>query len=394
MKNIFTIFKKELIDTLRDKRTIIVMVIVPILVFPVLITLITKVQSSFTEKETTKVLNIGILGFEKDTVLGNKIANTIGLEVTKQENIDLLIENVQNSTLDVGVIIEKSYLDENETTNNGQISLYFRSIESSPQKRVEEIINSYSDEIVETRLSNLNVNEQILEPYEVKHNNLVEMQEMLGKTVGGMLPYIFILFCFTGAMYPAIDLFTGEKERKTIETLLTAPVSRLEILLGKLMVVSLTGILSAVLAIVGLVGGIGFTNDIPPEIMEVASSMISMEFILLLLVMLIPLTVFLGGILVPLTIYAKSFKEAQSIITPLTFVIIIPAIFGLLPGVELNATTAIIPIVNIALTTKEIMSGNISYGLFALTTLSLIVLAIISVIISARGFAKESNIIR
>lgn len=394
MKNILTILRKELTDTLRDKRTIIVMVIVPVLVFPLLFSLITKVQTSFVETEMSKVLNVGIYGYEKDSVLLNKLESQAGLNIIKILSVDSILEKVKNNTIDIGVVIEEGFTHNANLTQNGSISLHYRSIETKPQERVVEIINSYSDQIVVSALNDMNISQQILEPYKVTHNNLVEAQEMFGRTLGGLLPYLFIIFCFTGAMYPAIDLFTGEKERKTIETLLTAPISRLEILISKLIVVSITGILSALLAILGLIAGVSFTTDIPPEIMQVASTMISFEFILLLLIMLIPLTIFLAGILVPITIYAKTFKEAQSIITPLTFVIIVPAIFGLLPGMELNTLTAIIPIVNIALTTKEIISGTISYPMFFLTTLSLVTLATLSVILSVKGFSKESNILR
>jgi sodium transport system permease protein len=113
-----------------------------------------------------------------------------------------------------------------------------------------------------------------------------------------------------------------------------------------------------------------------------------------ILIMLIPLTIFFAGLMIPLTIYAKTFKEAQSILTPMTFLIIIPAALGMIPGIEYNAVTAIIPVINITLATKEIIAGTIHLPYYLLTVVSLIGLAAISVVFCTRWFGKESNILR
>jgi sodium transport system permease protein len=195
-------------------------------------------------------------------------------------------------------------------------------------------------------------------------------------------------------MYPAIDLFTGEKERGTIETILTTPVRRIHILSGKMIVVVATGIISALLAIVGLFGGLNFADTLPAQITEVTGDILQPQFILLLLTMLIPLTVFFAGILIPISIYAKSFKEAQSIITPINILVILPGVVGMMPGIELDFQTAVIPIINIALATKDIVAGTIDYGLLAVVYGSLILFAMLSVAFSVRYFDRETNILR
>ncbi|MFW5707063.1 MAG: ABC transporter permease, partial [Bacteroidota bacterium] len=106
------------------------------------------------------------------------------------------------------------------------------------------------------------------------------------------------------------------------------------------------------------------------------------------------LCIFFAGLLIPLTIYAKTFKEAQSIVTPLTFIVIIPAALGLIPGIEYNLVTALIPIVNITLATKEIIAGTIHIPYYLVTVGSLIGLAALSVVFCANWFGKETNILR
>ena len=224
--------------------------------------------------------------------------------------------------------------------------------------------------------------------------DIATTQEKFGKAIGGFLPYIFVIFCFIGIMYPAIDLAAGEKERGTLETLLTTPVGRFEILLGKFGVVVLTGIGSALISIVGLYIGIRQAGDIPPEIMEVILSVLKPETIGMLISLLLPLTMFFAGLLLSLSMFAKTFKEAQSIITPANFLVIIPVAIGLIPGIELNTTTAFIPVLNVSLATKGIISGTINYALLAEVYASLIILAGLSLFVSSKLFMRESVIFR
>jgi sodium transport system permease protein len=97
--------------------------------------------------------------------------------------------------------------------------------------------------------------------------------------------------------------------------------------------------------------------------------------------------------MIPIAVYAKSFKEAQSIITPLNFVMVLPAMIGFFPGIELNAITAAIPVVNIVLSTKELISGTLSVGYYAISLSIMLILATVSVLISYQQFGKESRIL-
>jgi len=116
--------------------------------------------------------------------------------------------------------------------------------------------------------------------------------------------------------------------------------------------------------------------------------------IILLFAMLIPLVIFFAGILTLITNYARSYKEAQSLISPMMILIILPAIIGMMPGMKLNAGTALVPIVNISLAAKEIISGTMNYAYYIIVITSLCVYAAITVIIAKFWFGKESNILR
>ena len=110
--------------------------------------------------------------------------------------------------------------------------------------------------------------------------------------------------------------------------------------------------------------------------------------------MLIPLSTFFAGVLIPTSIYAKSFKEAQSLINPFLFVAMIPLFISVIGNIELNFWTACVPILNVALATKEIVAGTISYGLLAVVFISLIVFAMLGIMLCVKWFSSERNLMR
>ena len=166
------------------------------------------------------------------------------------------------------------------------------------------------------------------------------------------------------------------------------------ILLGKFGVVVLTGVGSALVSLIGLYLGIRQVGEIPPEIVDVILGILAPQTIVLILSLLLPLTMFFAGILLSLSLFAKTFKEAQSIITPFNFVIIVPVLVGLIPGVTLDPMTALVPVLNVSLATKEIVAGTIELGLLLEVYASLIVLAGLSLFLSSRIFLRETVIFR
>lgn len=393
-KNIFTIIRKEILDTLRDKRTIITMVLVPVLVFPLIFIASSSVQKSVMEKEQAKTIKIGLVNEDTDKALEDFLSQQENVEIIQLNNENELQDLIRNDSIIYGLYIPAGFAQSIESMEQMALNIYFSGTRITGKDRIDRFIETWKDQIVGQRLQDRELSQTFIEPFRTESINVASDQEMIGKIAGGFLPYLFIIFCFTGAMYPAIDLFTGEKERRTLETLLTAPVSRIEILIGKMTVIALTGLISAMLALLGLFVGLQISAGLPDFLMSVVMGILSVSFIIYLLIMLIPLSIFFAGMLIPLAIYAKTFKEAQSIVTPLTFIVIIPAALGLIPGIEYNAATALIPILNITLATKEIIAGTVFIPHYLITVVSLIALAAISVVFCANWFGKESNVLR
>jgi len=255
---------------------------------------------------------------------------------------------VTSDSLDVLVNFEGAYDADQDEYKTTDVHMWHKSTNLMVERRMKENLEEFEKSLLGERITKLNISSETVDPLNVRVHDFADNKERLGKTAGGFLPYMFIIFCFMGCMYPALDLVTGEKERGTIETLLTVPASRFNIMLGKVMTIS----------------------------------------------MLIPLCIFFAGLLSAMVIKAKSFKEAQSIVSPFTFVIFLPAAMAMIPGIELDWKTALVPILNIALATKEIIAGTIDSGQYVAIVVSLIVLAIFAVILSYKQFSKESMVLK
>lgn len=394
---IFTIFKKELKDTLRDKRTLMMMLVIPILVFPIIMNIFVGVSATFSEEAATKKVKIGFVG-EKDNYVLKQLKN-LPKEMGKKEIVfysdsiqlkkDLKLDSIQ-----IGMFSEKEFSANLNTQKPAKLVVFYNATDVGMKDRAEIYLNTIEDIARQERILDLKLDEAKLTPIVTQYSNVASSVEMIGKLAGGILPYIFIAFGFLGCMYPAIDLFTGEKERGTIETLLTTPVARWQILFGKMGVVVLSGLLASTAALLGLSLSIEVLDVVEnAELLAIIHGILSVKFILLLYALLIPLTVFFAGVMIPIAVYAKSFKEAQSIITPLNIVMVLPAMVGFFPGIELNLTTACIPVVNIVLATKDLIAGTLDMGLLAISFGVMFAIATLAVFVSYKQFDKETNIL-
>lgn len=395
---IFTIFKKEIKDTLRDRRTIIAMIVIPILVFPLILGLVTQVSSSFEKEQKEETLNIALISDNTSnnfTLALDAIPDSLGPKrlIFRKDTLGLR-KLIDDDSIQIAINIPVNYDAKMDSGESVSIEIMLKETNLGYKSRIKNYIEIIENDNLEARLTKLRIGKETLNPIDEKYTNLSSSKEMIGKIAGGFLPYLFIIFGFIGCLYPAIDLFTGEKERKTLETLLTTPVVRWKILVGKMMVVVVSGIAAASFALLGLYLTLNVFELVPnAEIMEIVNSILSVPFILSLYILLIPLTVFFAGVMIPITIYAKSFKEAQSILTPVNFIIILPAMIGFIPGIELDLATAFIPIVNIVLATKELVAGTLSAGLMILVFAVMFLCATFAVLLSYKRFEKESNVI-
>ncbi len=396
MNTTLVIFRKELKDTLRDRRTLISMVAIPLLLFPLLLGISTKVMRSQLEKAQDKVLRVAVQTSGNAGGFVTLLKNDPKVSVTENLPADSAQALVAVDSLDAFVLFAPDFDRQVASLHPGAVTLYFKAPElrSIEKQRISALLTRYEQTLRADRFKKLNIDESITRTMQIDERNLASAREKIAEVLGAFLPYLFILFCFLGSLYPAIDLGAGEKERGTLETLLTSPANRMEILVGKFGVVALTGIATACIAMVGLYVSVLQIKEIPPELLRSILDILQLRSIVLLLSLLLPLTIFFSAALLSLSFFAKSFKEAESTITPLMVVIIVPVFIGLMPGMALDAGTALIPILNVSLTTKAIIAGTIKPLLLAEVYGSLILLAGLSLFVCAWFFGREETIFR
>ncbi len=396
MKHFLTIFRKEFTDSVRDRRTLFMMVIFPLILFPFLMTVFTRVQLSQMRKAEEKVIRLSLVN-EQDAPGLAELAITIpGLLLVPPVPADSAASLIQRDSLDAVIVVAPDFREQVDAMKRGALTLIFKSSEdyAIAKRRLHDVIDRYEKQLVERRFAALKIDRSVVSAVNVQEKDIATVKEKVGRSIGGFIPYLFVIFCFMGSMYPAIDLAAGEKERGTIETLLTAPVNRFTILLGKFAVVVLAGLLSAAVSMAGLYLALRQVKEMPQEMLQAVQGILDVQSVLLTLSLLLPLTIFFAGFLLSLSMFAKSYKEAQSIISPLTIVVILPVLIGMVPGFALTPVTALIPVLNVSLATKEIIAGTIQPGLLALVYLSLVLLAALSLWACSRFFNREETIFR
>ena len=396
MNIIFSIFKKELTDVLRDRRTLFFMIVIPVIVMPLIFIGSIKFQEYQSKKSDEKVLNIGLINKTSDSQIRDYLLDQKGVYLVEDIDLDSLELGIKNDSLQGGLYIHKNFINDISANGMGEVEVYYKSSDlmSKAKNRIYNALEIYKNEVVSERLSEFNVDKGLLEPLDIINKDMSTKKETIGKAVGGLIPYMLVIFIFLGAMYPAIDLGAGEKERGSLETLLSSPATKFEITVGKLMVVSLAGMVSGLISVVGISAPIYLLGNIPDQIKSTVLEIISPFIIVSVIILMIPIAIFFASMLLSISFYARSFKEAQSLMGPLNIVIIVPLMLTLGPGIEIDHITALIPLINVGLLTKEILAGSAQPIYFIETLSSLLFFAAIGIRFSVYWFNKENTIFR
>lgn len=406
-KHIFTIYTKELRDSLRDRRTLISTIVVPIVIIPLLIFSAGFVMKRVISKAKQELSPVMIVGGEDSPRL------VAALKANPEFRIVPTTDDYGNAVSEkrvrVVVAIPAGFdaaLDTGEAPTV-RILHYEGEMKSGLGRRqVANFLEHYRSEHVAGVLRERGLPESLVTPFEIKSENVAPPEKVGGNAIGGFVPYMIIILCFTGAMYPAMDLTAGEKERGTMETMLCSPVSRINIVLGKfLMVVTASAAtvalsilmmgVSAVVAPIVLGGGGGAAAAGAAAAAKSATPMLIDPLGLVgVFAMVIPVAVLFAAVQLTVALFAKSFKEAQSYVSPMVIVVFLPAMMGMLPGVELSVKTALIPIMNISLVCKEMLSGVWHWPYIGLIFGSSAVYAAIALAVCVRMFNREDVIFR
>jgi sodium transport system permease protein len=392
-RNVRVVFRKELLDVLRDRRTILSMVVFPIVSIPILMLGIPKLFSSQIRKAAETLPRIAILGEEHDPALGAR------LRVFKVETVSDAAEAIRQGRIDAAVVFPPALRETLRQGKKAEIQVLRDSTELSSQvaySAIERVVGAYEKEILKER----NVDLALLDPIAIRGDNVASDVKQRAQIAAMIIPYLLIFLCLVGATYVAIDLTAGERERGTLETLLVSPAGRLEIIAGKLVTVFTSSMMSAALSMASLAATQAiFGSEVKVESPlrgqgPVLSLEVPLQAMGLLLALMVPLAAMFSALTMALAMFARSYKEAMTYLSPMMLVAILPTLLPMLPGFKPGAGVALIPMANVSVAMSEVLKGQYSWGFLGATFATTAAVAALSVMWATLQFRRESVLFR
>jgi sodium transport system permease protein len=401
LENIGTVYRKELTDSLRDRRTLVSTLLVPLLLFPLMSVGFVGLAQTLEKKAEEEIPKIMLLGGADSPQVVEELRASKKIDVlpATPDWKDKIINKEVRAAIAIPDGFEASLAQHNPQTI--EIYKYNGELKSSISAETAEAnLRAYRDKVIEARLDANHVPATVLKPFLIKQDNVAPLEKVGGAAFGGIIGYMVILLCLTGGMYPAMDLTAGEKERGTIETILSSPISRVDLVLGKFLLVLTASLVTAALSVLSM--GVSFWGIQQLKAFDLTKNpdaaamqlQIKLPAVLSVFLMALPLAVLFSAGLITISLFAKSYKEAQSYISPLMILVIVPAVAAMLPGVELTAKLALIPILNVSLLCKELVTGTYHWNFIALIFLSTCVYAAAALFLAVKMFQREDVLFR
>jgi ABC-2 type transport system permease protein/sodium transport system permease protein len=409
-QRISRLFIKDLLDILRDRRTLITLIVVPIVLYPGLMLCFIQLGSIQADEMKTQQVIIGVedeaFGQWLQTVLQNAKVRHDGLGKREESAVsaipDWRVVWITKLSLDawlqqsLGHCAVRQAADGptwHEAMRDDRITLQLEILSDTAEirsamaaDRMARLLHDHGRIWLRERFE---VPAAHLEPVTIERLDVATAVKRGGSMLGQILPLVLVLMTITGAIYPAIDLTAGERERGTLETLIVCPVPMVEIMTGKFLVVVTVSLLGATLNLVSM----GLTihlGGITQALAMGAETEIPVGMLPFILLCLVPLSILFSAILLAVSSFARSFKEAQSYVTPVIMGVLMPAGIAALPGTELEGFTTVVPVANMVLLTREMLLGSVAPTTLFVIMLSTGLYAAAAVAIAARVFGQEA----
>ncbi len=354
--NLWNILKKELREMFRDKKSLSMMLIIPIFI-PLIMLGMSALFESQSEKDINEYNQIGFaykLSEEEKT-----LAKKMNIKITEGSETELK-EKYKNGEINLYVTKDKNTYTLNVDSSDN--SVYAKTL-------TEQYFNSYKSILQQTYLTQNNINaDSVLNIINIKEKS-IEKDNYFADFIKNYA-FLFVIMAITvSATYPATDTTAGEKERGTLETLLTFPIKSKDIILGKFLSVTLssiiTGVISFILAIISLI--IAQNNF---SIYEGLDIMFTPLTTIIAFIIIIVYSFFISGLCISIASTCKTFKEAQSALTPLTFISLFPGMIAFMISVTTTPLLSIVPFLNYSLIFTDVNAGNINLLNIALMIIS------------------------
>ncbi|MCL4692622.1 MAG: ABC transporter permease [Candidatus Hydrogenedentes bacterium] len=389
---VFVIFRKELLDMLRDKRTLIAMLGIPIVLYPALFIFGSQAAMMERDRVAQAPSRVAIVADQAD-ILEDWLhgEQSVALRYPGDPEAELAAGRIQ-----AVVVLEGDLQQDLEEGRAAQITILYDATDTASQeavKRLLEAFNAREADLLKTRLEDAGIPADFVNPLEVSRENVAPSTRTTQVVLGMLMPPLMIVMLGIGAFYPAIDLTAGEKERGTFETLLSTPTSSYEILSGKFLTVFILALLTGLTNLGSMVATFAFQLAQLQGDMGVFELRLPISSVVVVILALLPLAFFISAVMMSIAVLARSFREAQSLLTPFLLILLFPSGYAAVPSVHLTTSMQFVPIANFALLFKDLMTSQVDPQSIVMVLLSTTVYACIALYVAARIFRREDVVL-
>ena len=358
---LWVIFRKDLIEVLRDRRAMFFAFVVPILIYPVLFLSFGKLS---LKNDPGRDLRIACSGDYRGFLPQLSGAGFVVSEAAPSE------EAVRRKEIDLHL----EFPPEVPADSMEPIRVVVRHSSTSPaseaaRRKIVDLLEGFRDTLLGERLQARGIREDPRTSVIIEKADISSPEERASSRLGKLLPVLLVILLFTGGSFAAIDLVAGEKERGTLETLYLHPIPPRDIVGGKFLVILAVSFASLAVNLLGV--GLSFALGIfPMGLEEGASALPDLRALATIAALAVPLAVLTSAVLLALSSYASSFREAQTYLLPLTLVAMVAVFLAGAPQVSLSTAVAVVPVANVALAIRESLEGKLQLGGFLLVLMS------------------------
>jgi len=388
------VFRKEFTELMRDRKHLLVTVLLPILITPLLMVAVAAMQVQAESVQAERVFSYTLLEDAALNGLAAAMEANTGMEDAGAMALDLALAAVTDDRLDMAIrvfaeqnqlIVELTYKD------TGQVAL-------QPQ-RIEALVTQLNTAQVGERLGELGIQSErvdaFLQPVRFSGNNVATQQENLGQLLGNFLPFLIILWLLSSATAISSDLVAGEKERGTLETLLISPVPLLAMVMGKWLAITLSSWLAGALTLLSLwcTAWLLVATLASDAVVSLMAGLSAFSLVAGLVILLPTAGLVAAAFLVSST-WAQSFKEAQTYASGLMILFFIPLFANLSGTVDLTWLSALIPVLNASLVFAELLKGSLMVGFLLPMVLADAVVIFVILVLAVALYKSERVLVR
>ncbi|WP_139492176.1 ABC transporter permease [Brevibacillus dissolubilis] len=390
--HVWLIFHKEFIDLIRDRKTWIGAFVIPIIVIPFVVSLLGSSMDAI-RKEANEYIPLIIIGNTQHELV-QQIRKTRGVTLLESPDpLQSLRDGGVRAVIEIPRDLQKTLLQ----GNSANIRIWY---DPSNQKSeiaktiIQEAFTEYEKTIVQQRLRHVGLSYSTIKPISTQFESVASDEKISGSLLSGMFTIVLILSLASGGIACATDLIAGERERGTLETLISAPVSANSILTAKLMAVMLMSGISA-LASITSVSIIFSLTTLEGQSAPFTLSFLTVPSVITLLLMIILLSAMFAGVELAISTLAKSFKESQTYLTPIVFVAMVPS-YMLMPlnPVDIPLLYYVLPIFNGVAVFKEIFFGELQLAHALMAIGSSMIYVLIAITLAAKFFSREDLLVK